>query len=223
MYSPEVTALLTSPYSRITRPLTPKQLHTPPSLPERVNPTSEEALLLGRLSKRREVNARWRYYTNELRKVLPPLEIGSISKSNDELAQISSSTAAAKSLLKNAGLMDQLRAMVGQVNKGPSLPRRQRLPNSFVTAKVTSPVDESSSKTAVLPTRFLRRRFMAVLGRIPELKRYSALNQPAKYGVSISPDAITTRSRPLNYHIPEVDRTNNLWLKRSEAQVAHKH
>ena len=64
---------------------------------------------------------------------------------------------------------------------------------------------------------------MAVLGRIPELKRYSALNQPAKYGVSISPDAITTRSRPLNYHIPEVDRTNNLWLKRSEAQVAHKH
>lgn len=44
-------------------------------LPERAIPNSPAARMLGRLSKRREVNIRWRYYRDQINKVRPPLMI----------------------------------------------------------------------------------------------------------------------------------------------------
>ncbi|KAF8898926.1 hypothetical protein BD779DRAFT_48542 [Infundibulicybe gibba] len=75
IYSPELKALLTSAHSRTTKPLSPQALNSPPLMPARANPSSEEARLLGRLSKRREVNIRWRYFTVEWKKIRPPLEV----------------------------------------------------------------------------------------------------------------------------------------------------
>ncbi|KAF7306759.1 hypothetical protein MIND_00467600 [Mycena indigotica] len=75
IYSPELRALLTSSASRPSAVLRNDALETPPTLPARANPKSEEAKLLGPFSKRREVNIRWRHFVKESRKVKPPLQV----------------------------------------------------------------------------------------------------------------------------------------------------
>src|SRR5204863_39349 len=50
VYSPEVVTLLTSPFSRTTKALKPQDLSFPPTLPQRANPTSDMAKLLGPFS-----------------------------------------------------------------------------------------------------------------------------------------------------------------------------
>ncbi|KAJ7293404.1 hypothetical protein C8J57DRAFT_1490821 [Mycena rebaudengoi] len=68
VYSQELTALLTSPHSRIRRPLDKKHLACPTTLPARADPASADARLLGPFSKRRETNIRWRYFVAECKK-----------------------------------------------------------------------------------------------------------------------------------------------------------
>jgi hypothetical protein len=74
VYSPELSALLLSAHSRTTKSL-PKTALTTSRLPARADPLSDEARLLGPLSKRREVNLRWRFFTDEWKKVIPPLQL----------------------------------------------------------------------------------------------------------------------------------------------------
>jgi hypothetical protein len=64
VYTPRLEAYLTSPlsYAQSKAP-SPSRLDSPIKLPERSNPNSEEARLLGRLSPRREANIRWRALT----------------------------------------------------------------------------------------------------------------------------------------------------------------
>ncbi|KAJ6627104.1 hypothetical protein B0H10DRAFT_1780292, partial [Mycena sp. CBHHK59/15] len=75
VYSAELKALLMSPHSRTTRPLSQKELDFPTTLPARANPASDDAWLLGPLSKRRETNIRWRYFVAEWKKVRTPLQV----------------------------------------------------------------------------------------------------------------------------------------------------
>ncbi|KAF7320274.1 hypothetical protein MKEN_00812000 [Mycena kentingensis (nom. inval.)] len=76
VYTKPLSALLLSAYSRSGQPIK-DALHFdhPTSLPERADPNSAAARIFGRLSKRREVNNRWRYWKNESLKVHPPLEV----------------------------------------------------------------------------------------------------------------------------------------------------
>nr|GAT47844.1 predicted protein [Mycena chlorophos] len=75
VYSPELRALLTSSASRPAAVLKSTALDHPPTLPARADPKSEDARLFGPLSKRREVNIRWRFFVKESRKVHPPLHV----------------------------------------------------------------------------------------------------------------------------------------------------
>ncbi|KAJ7630762.1 hypothetical protein FB45DRAFT_545811 [Roridomyces roridus] len=75
VYSKELKALLTSGVSRTTKALSEPQLAFPPTLPSRADPSSDQARLLGPLSKRRQVNIRWRYFTAESKKVWLPLQV----------------------------------------------------------------------------------------------------------------------------------------------------
>ena len=74
MYSPEITAPLGSTLARRGSPRTQRQLQNPFSLPSRADPESSDAKILGPLSKRREVNLRWRFFEEEV-KVQPPLRL----------------------------------------------------------------------------------------------------------------------------------------------------
>lgn len=44
-------------------------------MPERADPNSDEAQMIGQLSKRRQYNIHWRYYRDEIRKVRAPIII----------------------------------------------------------------------------------------------------------------------------------------------------
>lgn len=69
-YTPRLTAFLTSKYQKRTAKL--PNLFKPPSLPDRADPQSEDARLLGPFSLRRHANIYWRYLTS-LRDGLRPV------------------------------------------------------------------------------------------------------------------------------------------------------
>lgn len=74
-FTPALAAYITSgPAIKSGKPAQPQHLLKPPSLPERADPESEEARLLGRLSKRREANIRWRHLTGFRSRVSAPMK-----------------------------------------------------------------------------------------------------------------------------------------------------
>lgn len=126
-YSAPLEALLTSPLARPRglSPLKPLDLVIPPNLPAKFDPESAEAKALGRLSKRREVNLRWRFFTRETAKVYPPL---------------------------GQDKMDELRALAtGQVTGETKRKRFWR--RRFAEALAVTPIlEERDGKVSVLPT-----------------------------------------------------------------------
>jgi len=92
--------LLKSAEARSGKPLTQAQMDHPPTLPERARRSSEEARLLGPLSKRREANIRWKFFVTQLDRVIPPLQVTGPSK--------------AASLLEKAALYSGIEGLVGR-------------------------------------------------------------------------------------------------------------
>lgn len=179
VYSPELTTLLTSQFSR-NKPLKPKRLDSPPKLPARADPTSEEARLVGPLSKRREVNIRWRYYTEEWKKILPPLQVQVRDKAADTTAVNPGDVQRAGIRpigLQGAGVQEELHDLATQ-GQGRPLPRREQ----------RSRFQEAISPQFKAPRRFVRRRFQDLLGQIPVLTYTHSVdsegNKTGRYTVS---------------------------------------
>jgi hypothetical protein len=175
VYSQELTALLISGLSRRKRPLAPDDLSFPPILPQRADPNSSDAQILGPFSKRREVNARWRYFGQEWKKVLPPLQI-SVSPSREvggEGSDLGTSTAVRKIGFDGTTVLEELFQLT------------------------TKPKNASGSGT-FLPRRWLRRRYQELLGRLPILTFISAREAKKKSGgfsVSLAPNALKARNQ----------------------------
>ncbi|KAG2154659.1 hypothetical protein DEU56DRAFT_769636 [Suillus clintonianus] len=177
VYSPGLTALLTSGLSRRKRPLVPENLSFPPILPERADPNSSDAQILGPFSKRREVNARWKYFRREWKKVFPPLQI-SVSPSQDvgnEGNDLSTSAAVQKIGFDGTTVLEEL-------------------------VQLTTKPKNTSRKgsDASLPRRWLRRRYQELLGRLPILTFISAredmkTKKPGGFSVSLAPNALKVR------------------------------
>ncbi|GAA5958198.1 hypothetical protein JCM10213_001612 [Rhodosporidiobolus nylandii] len=74
-FPPPLAALVTSSLSHLSRPPTPSQLLTPPTLPERADPASEEARLLGPLTIQRESAVRRRWWNSQTGKIRAPVAI----------------------------------------------------------------------------------------------------------------------------------------------------
>ncbi|KAG1784141.1 hypothetical protein EV702DRAFT_957088 [Suillus placidus] len=175
VYSQELTALLTSGLSRRKRPLVPDDLSFPPILPERADPNSSDARILGPFSKRREVNARWKYFGQEWKKVLPPLQI-SVSPSRevrDEGSDLGTSTAVRKIGFDGTTVLEEL-------------------------IQLTTKSENTSG--AFHPRRWLRRRYQELLGRLPILTFISAcedmkIKKPGGFSVSLASNALKTRNQ----------------------------
>ncbi|KAF9076099.1 hypothetical protein BDP27DRAFT_1210775 [Rhodocollybia butyracea] len=211
VYSPELAALLTASASRISsKSLEPHQLEFPPILSPRANPNSEEAQLLGPLSKRLELNTRWRYFTREWKKVLPPLEVtlrkedGSISTPAD----VSSSGS------KNIGfqgqrILNSIENIVGPSTLPAPMPRRER------------PLSEDqlpSDRPTRHPSRWLRRRYQDLLGRIPVLLMIPSahkLQKPVLH-IKLSLNSLSLVGRSSAYRRPHLDPVNLAWLERAD-------
>ncbi|KAG8988048.1 hypothetical protein FRB90_002996, partial [Tulasnella sp. 427] len=75
IYSPTLLALITSAHGRSSgKAVSESDTRHPPILPAKADPNSEDAKFLGPLSKRREVNLRWRYYKEQVAAARAPLQ-----------------------------------------------------------------------------------------------------------------------------------------------------
>ncbi|KAJ7596854.1 hypothetical protein C8J56DRAFT_298968 [Mycena floridula] len=145
VYSDELTALLTSGTARPTRAMTKKDITTPPTLPLRADPTSEDYRLLGPLSKRRNVNIRWKYFTDEISRLWLPLE------------------SSGETRIRNFGfegveLQEHVERIAGPVQRALPITRKEREAG-------VQPILVPRSQTS----RWVRRRYRTLLGKIPRL------------------------------------------------------
>ena len=179
VYSPELRALLTSGLSRMTKPLRSDALEHPPTLPARADSTSEEVKLLGPFSKRREVNIRWRYFTAECKKVLPPL---------------------------HQQTFEDIERLVGPLQKNANRTKRELRHHGALQPSQTHSVYHRS--------RWLRRRYQQLLGRIPVLNsRESSNTKPGhSHTVALSPSALSPSLRFSVDRLPDATPTDAEWF-----------
>ncbi|KAK7059153.1 hypothetical protein VNI00_001780 [Paramarasmius palmivorus] len=209
VYSKELSALITSLYSRRTKPLSTKSLAFPPKLSLRADPTSEEARTLGPLSKRREVNTRWRYFVQEWKKVYPPLDV--VVRNASDGSESSSRAATSEANIRGVGfqgerLFEEIEELVG-----PASPASRPKPRRG---------EESTSLTAPQrhPSRWLRRRYQALLYRLPVLVYTRNSKGGGSYSVELSASAIGHRTTNNSCRQPELDGGNLAWYQKSIAK-----
>ena len=212
VYSPELAALLTSPHSRMIKPLTIQQLRTPPKLPERADPKSEEARLYGRLSKRREVNIRWRHFSSNHKKVYPPLQVvyeegsasGEVRRSSD------------KDTLTNAGVRTPGTQDTSVFEDVEALARPCHIPttrrekqNPLHSARQVT--DVTSVDASHRPKRRLRRAHQQLLSKLPILTYTTkqstgpAKTSPGRFSVHLSEKALNESYRRPTMAVDERD------------------
>ncbi|TFK56604.1 hypothetical protein OE88DRAFT_1649984 [Heliocybe sulcata] len=197
-YSPQIAALLTSQYARAVKALAPKNLVTPPVLPAQADPSSEEARLLGPFSKRREVNIRHRYFKEQTDRIYPPLQVvvhergkDTGSSSHDTLKQAGIRGTA----MQDAGIFEEVLDLAGSGHEPPP----------------------AGAFNSSLPTRFIRRRYRELLGKLPILtyNHAPASRGSGRYEVSLAPRALISSVPRTAKGIPSVDADDLAWLESS--------
>lgn len=194
VYSNELKALLTSGASRTTKALLQHHLDFPTTLPPRADPASDEARLLGPFSKRRETNARWRYFVAEWQKVRPPLEVV-VADPTAESQGVSCQDvrrAGTRSLpMQGLHILEDVENLAGPRWTEPRTGRSK---------------DPHPGKPHI--SRWVRRRYQALLNRLPILS-YTAASQgkQPKYSVSLSPNRLDPESNRA-----EADTSDLQWM-----------
>lgn len=194
MYSSELSALLTSACSR-NNPRRGRDLICPPIVASRTNPKSEEAFL-GPLRKRREANARWRYFNAGWKKVLPPLQ-ASVEPSPSKEDSGHDVTSPRLIGFEETNLLQQPFDLAGCSHVSPSPKGRQRNSASRLDGK--------------LPARWLRRRYRELLGRLPILTYRRAANEVQEYAVSLPESALTGRRVQVS-QLHSLEEEDKVWL-----------
>ena len=220
MYSPELTALLTSPYTRPTgKSPSPRNLLSPPTLPPRADPSSKDARLFGPFSKRREVNIRWRYFSYHWKRLYPPLEVSVGQQGAQETSPKADALLGARIRgvgMQTAGLLEELKLLAGPVSERPPAPRRIDPVYPFHTFSC------AADRRALL-NRFLRRRYRELLDRIPVLTYSYVPNKSAigansyssgKYEVSLDLAALSPHIQCETAHSQELDAVDLAWYER---------
>ena len=219
MYSPELTALLLSPYTRSSgKPLKSSHLREPPTLPSRADPSSEDARLFGPFSKRREVNIRWRYFSEHWKRLYPPLEVSVKKRGERETSSQEDAILGARLRgvsMQTAGLLAELMSLIGSGSERPPAPHRI---DPVYLPRSASRVADSQ----VLPNRFLRRRYRELLGRIPILTYSYVPGQPGmgtkdcpagKYEVSLAPNALSPHIKHETARSKVLDDVDLAWFE----------
>ena len=220
VYGPELEALLISPYTRPSGK-NPKLSHllSPPTLPPRASPSSEDARLFGPFSKRREVNIRWRHFSYHWKRLYPPLEVSVKQQGTQETSSQENALLGARIRgvgIQAAGQLDEVKSLAGPISQKPPVPRRI----DQIYLPHTHP---SAANRRSLPNRFLRRRYRELLGRIPVLT-YSYVpgesvtssngHPTGKYEVSLVPTALSPYVRQGAVHSQELDGVDLAWFER---------
>ncbi|GAA5865490.1 hypothetical protein JCM3774_005657 [Rhodotorula dairenensis] len=211
-FPPPLAALVTSPVAHTARPPTPTQLLTPPTLPARADPASEDARLLGSLIPQRVRAIKRRYWNSQTGKLRAPI---ALRVQTDDTGDVLDPERAHKLLETYADVHVSPRAiaqgrerLTELVNKAatptasrPLPPRRlqtaeQRAARTRATSRTLSPPATSAELRTFKPLsadtkwhlpktitpRLLRRRMQEVLAQAPILE--VKLASPKKEGVA---------------------------------------
>lgn len=225
VYSPEMTALLGSSLSRngsIQR--TEKQLQHPTILPKRADPTSVDARILGPLSKRREVNLRWRFFESETAKVQPPIEVSRVHvlQASTSLDKLAETGVFEESNAKNANQptpppvgfqgtsvlrdLETIASPSSNIQKRAIDPALSDPPYNIACAPISTPT--------CTVNHFIRRQHRKILANIPILTYSKHLKNPiGKYQVSLSPLAHSGPPTRLTSAVPMADEADLAWLR----------
>ncbi|GLB35981.1 hypothetical protein LshimejAT787_0302690 [Lyophyllum shimeji] len=227
VYSPEMRALLLSSHSRKTKPLSSRALVDPPTLPARADPSSKDAKLLGPFSKRREVNIRWRYFTQEWKKIRPPLEVvvqdASLGGTYKGTSRHDLLRAGIRGMgMQGYGVFDDVETVAGPAIVSKPLTRKERVTTTTnLDARATSPTKLRH------PSRWLRRRYQELLGRVPILtySRYKDKDGrvSGRYCVTLSVNALAPSIRFGPSRSPEVNAVaDQEWLRLADKNLGMK-
>lgn len=158
----------------------------------------EDRVLLGSLSKRREHNIRWRFFQNEWKKVYPPLAVPRQHPAHHTNLHTPPRAPLNFGDQSFSPLQDLL-VLAGLPSPDPS--------SKGGNQQGASPFDGG------LPVRWLRRRYQALLGRIPLLiaRPSPPDNSKCTYDVLLAKNAIST-SKPHPSRLRFVDVENVLWM-----------
>ncbi|KAG9004669.1 hypothetical protein FRB93_010159 [Tulasnella sp. JGI-2019a] len=213
-YSAPLSALLTSQHGRVTGKALPKDaLIKPSNLPARADPSSDEARLLGKFSLRREVNIRWRFFTEEVkRQVQPPLVVRTtkIAKHGDNLEDVDRPLLMQRSGKGSIGL-EKMFAELERIAATPDIghvPSTTSLqPHSLESGVCGSALSSQSPTQALGPfprtsmkrslsckTRYFRRQFTELLSRTPILVETPSSDQ---LSVTVSSQAKPKKRLPI--------------------------
>lgn len=164
-------------------------------------------MLLGPLSRRREHNIRWRFFESEWKKVYPPLQISPCHPADHTNALVYSNPPVDFGF-QNTVVLKELLALAGSPSRSPEHAGRQKKVQRTQKPSDTNPFDGS------LPVRWLRRRYQALLGRVPLLiPQSSSQNNNFKrtYDVQLADNAMTT-SKPHSSRLRVVDAEDISWI-----------
>lgn len=232
VYSREMLALLGVPGTRANgRRILPEWIAWPPQLPERAKPYSKEAQLWGPFSKRREVNTRWKFFEFEVNKLYPPLQVTLEERPPPGASHTVVHKTDLASLrhhdvrplpFQDSGVFEEAEAIAGEPSRIRLLTRKEKKALAEGTLNTHAPSPPIPVGPA-LPSRFVRRRFKALLSRIPILTyAFSASGdgepKPGKYGATFSPVALANHTRYSVVRLPNADPEDVEWLSRFEVK-----
>ncbi|GAA5900259.1 hypothetical protein JCM5296_003023 [Sporobolomyces johnsonii] len=143
-FPPALASLVTSSISHTSRPPSSSQLVTPPTLPERADPTSEEARLRGPLIPQRIAAIRRRWWNSQTAKLRAPLAV-KVRQGGSEIEGPSTASAVLKGL-EAAGL-DEIKVQPGW-NRLAQLEEKASVPLSaqpLPPKRLQTPSQRSSS------------------------------------------------------------------------------
>lgn len=180
----------------------------------RADPTSSDAKTLGPLSKRREVNLKWRFFEQETAKVRPPIEVSRVhaTQTSTSLDKPVGTTTVEGNMARQTppavGFQGTsvLRDLEFIASPNPNVPKRTEnlsLPNRTNDTSPTSTVN-----------RFIRRQHRKLLGKIPIITYFKHPNSPVgRYQVSLSPLVHSGPATRLASAVPTADDADLAWLR----------
>ena len=168
-YSPTLKAILGAAVAKSNdKTHSAAQLEHPPTLPARADPKSEDAKLLGPLSLRRQVNIRWRFFSQQRDLTWWPLEVDSRAPAG---IPTSPSYSIPSTGFEGLGIVQEIERLATQLGDRPhSIPLRQDAVREQDAAMDT--VRPPLLPPPKLPTRsrrWMRRRYRELLAKIPAL------------------------------------------------------
>lgn len=171
VWTAELKALVTSDVARPKKALTPNALLVPPTIPsERLDSNSAEYRILGPFSKRREVNARWRFYFQELNRTNYPLQVTVVepATSGDGVVNKTDEPSLTRAGIRSIGLQDSgvFEEVEALASPSPMQCSENQNAQQDLTRHSAAPQPRVESH---LPRRFLRRRYQQLLSLIPVL------------------------------------------------------